>query len=313
MTNELVRRLKILDTDADHLGNYRISSDYGYPSKELRGLTEEISKDFPRAYSHYDVRKGATDSDVDFEKLSFWEETVKEIGNTIRMDSRYQSLVRAYNSNDQAEISRLLREVFDMKRLQSTSEDTPETRRLRKRPFYHGVFPRKTALGQVGIDFETECPPIDEFISPDDYIDRCLTIMSEGLKPSMGAHTAPMDRNIMPVYLVDSPSETHGLLMLELMPQAHGFDVWCRVPGPHHSIAIEEMVVYSPALKVPMTLGLKSANFLRKYGDQGPSLDGETSEEKSRIKELLSYRGHVERRLSDRKIDFKLVRTGDSQ
>jgi len=278
---DLTRRLNELCIRVGYLHAYVFADRYGYDRETVDNLAGDIERDLNGAITGLSIVGNIHEkriSSVDASLLESAEETVRQALRGIQSDEIYQQLLKAYGANNQSEIARLMPSVFPVRLIK------------KERVLYHGVVPREVSLGVAGIDFKEEKPPVDEFISPDEYIDLVLRIQTEGLLPSRGLHHST-DDNIMPVFTVSDYEDTYGLLFLELNPMKQGYGVF-------NSESADEDLIYTPRLRTLMKLHLKSTEFL-----ETDRVDGWSSERP----QLRLYREQLEDRLNQRKIPFSIT------
>ncbi len=247
------------------------------PEDEVLELRKgESAKVFCRAYPP------RTNTEFDEKRLKYWERKAIRLAEEVRKDPIYQELKNAYNSNNQEKIRDLVSSVWsDVTPIDSIKRR--EWRRARSGDFFHGVLPVSNP--------ELATQSFDRgLISPSDYVDRCIRIMNEGLRPGTGLRSMPMDENIRPIYVTPDKriAASYGPLFFMMRPQDTGFFIWTI--NDNLSTAGEEMGVYTPRLLIPMTLSLSL-----KYGL-------ETHDEKDREK----YLREIKKEFGKRKIPLKL-------
>ena len=208
-----------------------------------------------------------------------WEQKFEEIKNTLQLDEAYQRALMAYNTNDQEILKEAISDVFGTVPIEAS-----------KKIFYHGVFPRAQSTGIESIDFDNEKPPVNEWITPAEYVDRILKIMKEGFIPSEGNH-GETDDNLRPVFAVDDPYDAFGLLLFEINPEQDDLQIFFSMSGEG-----EEHVFYSPGHK-PTRLRLKSEIMLE--------YDPEIKENERNL--LFNYRNEIEEELIKRYINFESI------
>src|SRR3989344_7866898 len=156
--------------------------------------------------------------------------------------------------------------------------------------FYHGVTP-SLSRGIVHYD------PVEvqDWISSDEYIDLCLKILQEGIRPTSGGmHAGALDGYINPVFCVKNSFEAHGLLVFEVNPSLGGYLVW------QGNSCDGEYLIYAPRVKEGLQLSLKSAEMIQSRA--GPENSYEAA--------MGDYRNKLEERLRERKVDFTLLKRG---
>ena len=284
MDKDLTVRLRKLGLRFCSIGDYLFSGRMGYGSRERERLAErmkpELSFVLPNVPSDAEIDFGRFDY-LDNSKLQEWEERVEAITREIWEDETYQKVLQAYNANDQEVISQLMPLIFDF-----------YDKLKRPRVLYHGVIPRRTSIGDFLSDFDDEKPPVEEYITPDEYIDRMLRIQDKGLIPSLGEHQNT-DENLRPVFTVVKHEDTYGLLFFELNPLEQGYAVFVGTDNEH--------LIYAPKLKVPMRLCLKSMWYV-----ETDRIDGAVNINDDR-QQLMDYRNNLENRLRERGVSFTLV------
>jgi hypothetical protein len=140
----------------------------------------------------------------------------------------YQNLVQTYNDNSQEELVRLIPRVFPRLNRPGSNFNA----------LYHGI-------------------SISENTSVSDYVDLAVKILEEGLLPSPHGRHHSMDENIRPIYAVSDPDETHGILFFKFYPTQEGYAVFN--PGFE-----SEGLIYTPRLKIPIELLLKSEQYFKR-------------------------------------------------
>lgn len=147
-------------------------------------------------------------------------------------------------------------------------------------------------LSKIIVELTNKKLPVGEYITPDAYVDLMLKIQSEGLLPSVGEHQN-IDENLRPVFTVPNYEDTHGILFFELNPLEKGYAVFIGVDDEH--------LIYTPRLKIPMGLCLKSTWFV-----ETDRIEGAINPNDKRS-EVMDYRNNLESRLRERDVPFTLV------
>lgn len=278
INTELLRRVKWLGIRLRNACYYKFSSLFGYTHEFVDQLADDLNNDLS-----YIIPELPCDTSVDLDKLSpldlkklaEWERKVGKITDELHSDDYYQDALNSYLADDQQALIEDIREVFHLDLIR------------RNKDYYHGVNPRKVNLGVVGVDFMEEVPAIDEWLNPDDYIDLILRIREEGLQPSEGCH-AGTDENFRPVFLVDDKDETYGVLFFSMNPLKHGYPVYFGASADYF-----ENLVYTPRLKIPMEIHLRSRRSCRQKMMGDPELT-----------RILNYRDILDEKLKERKIEY---------
>jgi len=271
------------------MADYSFGDLYGYDSDRIGDLLIEMNADFNGIFEADDLTFIGpiirTDGDLDLpnlEKLVYWETEVQLIGELLRSDEYYQKALQAYHKGDYTKLAKLLSSVFNFP---SGDKQVDNTGR-----FYHGVTP-SLSRGIVHYD------PVEvqDWISSDEYIDLCLKILQEGIRPTSGGmHAGALDGYINPVFCVKNSFEAHGLLVFEVNPSLGGYLVW------QGNSCDGEYLIYAPRVKEGLQLSLKSAEMIQSRA--GPENSYEAA--------MGDYRNKLEERLRERKVDFTLLKRG---
>lgn len=286
MDKDLTLRLRNLGLRFCSIGDYAFADRIGYSHEELERLAKRMKPEL-----NFVLPNVPRDAEIDFQRfdslgdsnLREWEERIDEITRRIQSDETYQRVLQAYNANNQEVIGQLMPSIFGF---------LPKLKK--PKILYHGVTPRKTSIGDFLSDFDDEKPPVEEYITPDGYIDRMLRIQAEGLLPSLGEHQNT-DENLRPVFTVPKHEETYGLMFFELDPMKNGYAVFVGTADEH--------LIYTPKLQIPMGLCLKS----RWYAETDRIEVACNVDVNDDIQALVKYRDHLENRLRERRVPFTLV------
>lgn len=273
-----------------YLNRYEFGDIAGYPPEKIDELEKRMNEEL-----HIRTEAGnvtGTHSQPDIEMLSQWEARMQSITDAIRSEEAYQKLLEAYRTDDQSGIKKLINSVWS-----SPSPLAKYERQKAAGRFFHGVTPRKVTLGVAGTDFDEEKPPVDSWVSPAEYISLCRKIRKEGLRPSEGLHPCDMDENIRPVFVVDDYEDTYGLLFFGFRPEKKGYFVW-----EDEARDIGEYVIYTPVLKLPMSLYLKSAELVSHAPER---VIGDCSEPE--LERMLVYRDQLEKKLTESGVRFRVA------
>ena len=186
-------------------------------------------------------------------RLKEWEQKVDALLREVHADPIYQEALAAFQADDQKKLHEMIPSIFSSHAYLALRAHTEQMKMYAPEVLYHGVVPRKVSRGNEGIEFEMEQPKVKEYRSPEKYIDHALRIQQEGLQPSFGFH-GNVDTNIGAVFAVDDPADTYGLLFFCMRPKEHGYNVFPMGGGDGY-----EYMIYTPQLRIPMILYLKSA------------------------------------------------------
>lgn len=273
MKKDLRSRLNELAWDITSIGNFNYAQEYGHKIESIQNLAERVASELPGVYevmsSTYPIVEvvypDAIDS-IDPNKITKWKKEVGRILTQLREDPSYIELLKAYNNDDQKEIAEILPNVFvnfATDKLIEPGQKSP--------PLFHGItVPKK--------------------MSAEEYLELCLRMQREGIKPSPYGLHMDMDRNIRPVFSALNPYEAHGLIALTFRPT-------------DHTVVIEnndsEARIYSKRLKAKFGLVLRDAETLVSYS---PGNDVGVPRDKTEgyVKDLTNL-------LNERKIPFKRI------
>lgn len=274
MGKDLKSRLRELAWDVTSIGNFNYASQYGYKVKDIILIAEGISRDLSGVYdlmgSSYPILEILSENaleDVDLSKIREWERQVKKVLTTLRSDPEYKRLRVAYRNNDQIQVSETLPNVFVNYEIQTLIEPNQKSPRLS-----HGI-------------------TVPEGMNAEQYLEFCLKISREGLKPSPYGIHMEMDRNIRPIYSATRPLDAHGLIALTFTPESHAVVIDNNK---------KEAKIYSPKLQANFEFTLRDIDTLTSYGpDDGVVVPND---------QIGQYLKDLEEGLTIRKIPFKKVK-----
>ena len=240
MLKPVKRRLEELAWNISSIGNFNYAKEYGNTERGIKMLITRLMRDFPNVYGnnptnpddffglHLDAQ---IPDDIDTSKISEWEKDVNKRLIELRSNPHYKALLKAYRQDNQKEISEILPLVFAKSGLEKVLEPNEKAQRL-----YHGV-------------------TIPDKASPQDYLNLCLKIQKQGLKPSPYGLHCDMDKNIRPIYFALSPLESHGLLSFSFIPNSKTVVV----------AGGREARIYTKNLKADFSLNLRDPETLASY------------------------------------------------
>lgn len=197
----------------------------------------------------------------DLGKIREAKEYLDQLLGVVRNSTTYLALLDSYKNNNQESLKELAPRVFSNLTICNS---------LSSEELYHGIAVRRD-------------------LNVSTYVDLASRIIQIGIFPSPHGQHHSMDENIRPIYNVIEPEETHGILFFAFEPIVHG----CAVFNPNFEA---ERLIYSPLLKVPMKLFLKSKQYLK----LGLRMEGYDPADKEK------FRDEVENKLRRMNIDFKL-------
>lgn len=272
MLKPVKKRLEELAWDISSIRNFNYAGEYGNTEKGIKMLIIRLMRDFPNVYGNNPINPNdffglhldsQIPKDIDTSKISEWERDVNKRLRELRSNPNYKALLQAYRKDDQKEISKILPLVFAKHGLNRILEPEEKAPRL-----YHGM----------------TIP--DKEMTPEDYLNLCLKIQKQGLKPSPYGLHCDMDKNIRPIYFALSPLESHGLLSLSFIPNSKTVVVGGG----------REARIYTKNLKTDFSLNLRDAETLVSYApDNNIGIPTERTE---------SYCSELKNLLKSRKIQF---------
>lgn len=273
MPKSVKRRLEELAWDVSSIGNFNYASQYGNTERGVKVLIKRLMKDFPDIYSNDPANPGdffelspntQIPNDIDLSKIRGWENEVKKRLKELRSDPKYKTLLEAYRKDNQKEIAKMLPLVFAKPELDGILEPEKMAPRL-----YHGV-------------------TIPAGATPQNYLNLCLRIQREGLRPSPYGLHCDMDRSIRPIYFALESLKSHGLLSLSLRPDSKTV-----------VIGRGEAKIYTKRLKADFKLLLRDAETLVSYApDDDVGVPKNQAEDY--VKDLTDL-------LHERKVPFKRI------
>ena len=222
--------------------------------------------------------------DLNLAQLTKWEKEIESFLQTVRSYPLYQELMQAYQQEDQCKIAKLVPSVFGLKE------------KLDQKMVYHGVRLR-SVNGEL--DRQESCREISDCVSPKEYVSWILRIQSEGVRASFQGLHYGADEVIAPIFGVDNPAITHGLICMKL--EAGPRPVFGGLPRKGG----REYLVYTSILNPFTPLFLKSEELT--VSDNGGAVLGIQNREL--MEELRKYRREVETELHRREVPFELVNT----
>ncbi|MFH1401244.1 MAG: hypothetical protein ABIH41_07045 [Nanoarchaeota archaeon] len=284
-TPDLAARIQHLSDGIQHL-TYRFSADFGYDDAALDSLSEDIDARLGGALTI--TTKDSAHADytllnaVDPQILLECEQRVAAIASEMHSHPLYAEAVAAYQVGNQRLLAKLIPRIF-------TVDPVKKDIKL-----FHGISMRSVQHGTAGIDYKDESEPVDQWISPADYVDRVLGIREEGLLPSQGNHHN-IDDALRAVFCVDKPYDTYGILFFAMNPvrEKHAVFDAGYIDGHEH-------LIYTPRLKVPMTLHVKIGDHLDRMLNH--VFKGEAEQAAAE-----KYAEHVALELSERRVAFSMA------
>ncbi len=261
MARNIKDRLERLAIDVSNINNFNYAPLCGYSTEKIDGMIRELVEDFPGMYYRSSdtmiTVAGTPNSQIGIEKVEEWEKRVKNVFDTLRSDSEYKELLKAYRKNDQDKIRDHLPGVFvDFMRSDIVDGSTLQ--------LFHGV-------------------RVPKGIHPKSYLDFCLRIQKEGLKRSPYGLHMDMDYNIRPVFATPNEYDSHGIIYFSFKPKDH--TVVLDKNG-------DEAKIYTPLLKTDLELKLRDADTIPSHGPQELGIRVDRAESYiSEVEERLQKKG----------------------
>ena len=266
MVKTLQDKLEGLAIDVSNIYNFNYASEYGYNKKAISNLIDDIKRDFPNVYlersdkTMLEIPLEPDTSEVNILKLKRRISEVRKIFKKLRKDKSYKELFRAYKEDNQEDIAKYLEGVFVD--LSKSEIIPPESRKLE---LFHGV-------------------TVPKGMEPEKYLDLCVKIMENGLKPSpYGLHMG-MDRLIRPIFATPEKYDTHGLAFFSFNPSEYTVVLDDR---------LDEARIYTPVLKTKFNLWLRDSDTLQSYNGFETGIIGKKAESYAKSLEKIAQKRGV--------------------